>query len=53
MSQNDADKFGLDADERRLWVRLDDAKANLSLASGSARWWTSRWPTPAGCSRST
>ena len=38
MSQSDADKFGLDADERRLWVRLDDAKANLSLASGSARW---------------
>lgn len=38
MSQSDADKFGLDAEERRLWVRLDDAKANLSLASGSARW---------------
>ncbi|MCA3643621.1 MAG: AAA family ATPase [Methylobacterium sp.] len=38
MSQSDADKFGLDANERRLWVRLDDAKANLSLASGSARW---------------
>ena len=38
MSQSDADKFGLDADERRMWVRLDDAKANLSLASGSARW---------------
>ncbi len=38
MSQSDADKFGLDADERRLWVRLDDAKANLSLAFGSARW---------------
>jgi hypothetical protein len=38
MSQSDADKFDLDADERRLWVRLDDAKANLSLASGSARW---------------
>lgn len=38
MSQSDADKFGLDPEERRLWVRLDDAKANLSLASGSARW---------------
>ena len=38
MSQSDADKFGLEAEERRLWVRLDDAKANLSLASGSARW---------------
>jgi len=38
MSQSDADKLGLDADERRLWVRLDEAKANLSLASGSARW---------------
>ena len=38
MSQGDADTFGLDAEERRLWVRLDDAKANLSLASGSARW---------------
>jgi hypothetical protein len=38
MSQSDADKFGLDAEERRLWVRLDDAKANLSLASGTARW---------------
>jgi len=38
MSQSDADKFNLDPEERRLWVRLDDAKANLSLASGSARW---------------
>jgi hypothetical protein len=38
MSQSDAGKFGLDAEERRLWVRLDDAKANLSLASGSTRW---------------
>jgi hypothetical protein len=38
MSPADAGKFGLDAEERRLWVRLDDAKANLSLASGSARW---------------
>ena len=38
MSQSDADKFGLVADERRLWVRLDDAKANLSLAFSSARW---------------
>lgn len=38
MSQSDAGKLGVSDDDRRLWVRLDDAKANLSLVSGAARW---------------
>lgn len=38
MSQSDAGKLGLSDNDRRLWVRLDDAKANLSLVSGAARW---------------
>jgi hypothetical protein len=38
MSERDADKLGVVDDERRLWVRLDDAKANLSLIDGEALW---------------
>jgi hypothetical protein len=38
MSQSDAGKLGVSDEDRRLWVRLDDAKANLSLVSGAARW---------------
>jgi hypothetical protein len=37
MSERDADKLGLAPEERHRWVRLDDAKANLSL-SESAKW---------------
>jgi hypothetical protein len=38
MSEKDAEKFGVSPEERRLWVRMDDAKANLSLISGEPRW---------------
>lgn len=38
MSARDAEKFGVIEHERRLWVRLDDAKANLSLVDGDASW---------------
>ena len=38
MSERDADKLGVVDHERRLWVRLDDAKANLSLIDGEALW---------------
>lgn len=38
MSERDAEKLGLEPEERHRFVRLDDAKANLSLASSSARW---------------
>jgi len=38
MSERDADKLGIDEQERHRWVRLDDAKANLSLASPKAKW---------------
>jgi len=37
MSERDADKLGLPPEDRHRWVRLDDAKANLSL-SESAKW---------------
>ncbi len=38
MSERDADKLGVVNHERRLWVRLDDAKANLSLIDGETLW---------------
>jgi hypothetical protein len=38
MSVRDAEQHGVDDDERHLFVRLDDAKANLGLISGRARW---------------
>jgi hypothetical protein len=38
MSARDAEQHGVDDDERQLFVRLDDAKANLRLISGRARW---------------
>jgi hypothetical protein len=37
MSERDADKLGLPPEDRHRWVRLDDAKANLSLSDG-AKW---------------
>lgn len=38
MSERDAERLGIPPDQRHRWVRLDDAKANLSMASGQARW---------------
>jgi AAA domain len=38
MSARDAEQHGVDEDERHLFVRLDDAKANLGLISGRASW---------------
>jgi hypothetical protein len=38
MSEKDAERIGIPPEERHRWVRLDDAKANLALASGQARW---------------
>ena len=38
MSERDAEKLGIDAARRHQLVRMDDAKANLSLASHQARW---------------
>ena len=37
-SQTDAEDYGLQDNERHMWVRLDDAKMNLALASGEATW---------------
>jgi hypothetical protein len=38
MSEKDAGKYGIPAKERGRYVRLDDAKANLFLASSEAQW---------------
>ena len=38
MSKSDAETYGIHAKERHLYVRLDDAKANLSLVSPDAKW---------------
>jgi hypothetical protein len=38
MSARDAEQHAVDDEERHLFVRLDDAKANLGLISGRARW---------------
>jgi len=37
-SQQDAEDYGLQDEERHTWVRLDDAKMNLQLASVNATW---------------
>lgn len=37
-SAQDAEDYGLQDEERGMWVRLDDAKMNLSLASNEATW---------------
>jgi hypothetical protein len=39
MSKKDAEMYGIPDNERHKWVRLDDAKANLSLASPDATWY--------------
>lgn len=38
MSKKDAERRGVREDDRHLYIRLDDAKANLSLASPEAKW---------------
>lgn len=38
MSKKDGDRHGIAENQRHLYVRLDDAKANLSLASAEAKW---------------
>jgi hypothetical protein len=38
MSPKDAEHYGVPPDERPRYIRLDDAKANMSLISGDARW---------------
>ena len=38
MSIRDAEKFGVSDDERHLYIRLDDAKANLGLVTNRANW---------------
>lgn len=37
-SAQDAEDYGLNDDERYMWVRLDDAKMNLALATDKATW---------------
>lgn len=38
MSEKDAKKYGIDEHDRRYYVRLDFAKANLSLSIGEPTW---------------
>lgn len=38
MSQEDAEMLGIDQGERHMYVRYDDAKANQSLKTNTARW---------------
>lgn len=37
-SEQDAEDYGMQDDERYMWVRMDDAKMNLALASNKATW---------------
>jgi hypothetical protein len=37
-TQADAEEYGMQDEERHTWVRLDDAKMNLALASQTATW---------------
>ena len=39
MSKKDAEMYGIDEKDRHKWARLDDAKANLSLATPDAYWY--------------
>lgn len=38
MTRKDADYYGIPPDDRYLYVRMDDAKANLSLVTAKAKW---------------
>lgn len=37
-TQQDCEEYGLQDNERNTWVRLDDAKMNMALASTEATW---------------
>lgn len=37
-SETDAEAYGMQQDERRYWLRLDDAKMNLGLAGDKPQW---------------
>lgn len=37
-TNQDAEDYGMQIEERNMWVRLDDAKMNLSLAGDKAVW---------------
>lgn len=37
-SNQDCEDYGFGSDERHMWVRMDDAKMNMSLADGNATW---------------
>ena len=39
MSKTDAEELGLDPDDRRFYVRLDDAKGNMSAPSEYVQWY--------------
>ena len=39
MSPRDAEHYAVRDEDRRLYIRLDDAKANLGLISGEASWY--------------
>lgn len=39
MSARDAEKFGIKEEDRHRYIRLDDAKANLSLIDANAHWY--------------
>jgi len=38
MSTEEAEVFGVPEDMRKRYIKLDDAKANMSVSSGKARW---------------
>jgi hypothetical protein len=38
MSEEEADKMGVEAEQRWQYVRLDDAKVNMSPKAGAAKW---------------
>lgn len=42
MSEKDGEKFGVEKWKRHRYVRLDDAKTNLTLASPDAQWFEKR-----------
>lgn len=39
MSTKDADKYGIPEEKRNLYLRVDEAKANLSLVSNQIKWY--------------
>jgi hypothetical protein len=38
MSNSDAKTFGVPEEERRRYIKVDDAKANMSISGGKAKW---------------